>query len=126
VLAYPEVFPLSLFKPRGSEQALVVHVTGEGLVLITGCGHPTVEKLVTRAEALYGQPVVGVVGGLHYGEANAEDLTDPIAFLASREPRLVALSPHDSGPAAIEAFRAAFPEAYREVMVGQPIRFPEG
>jgi hypothetical protein len=42
VISYAEVFPVSLFEPKGGEQALVVHVADEGLVLITGdwCNAP--------------------------------------------------------------------------------------
>ena len=124
VIAYPEVFPLSLYQPKGVEQALVVHVAGEGLVLITGCGHPGLEKLIARAEALYQHPVIGVVGGLHYGDAEASDLTDPIQYLQSRQPKLVAVSPHDSGAAALDAFSVSFAESYHTLQVGQSIRFP--
>ena len=123
-LSYVEVFPLSLLKPKNYEQALVVRVEGEGLVLITGCGHPGLERLVERAEALYREPVVGVVGGLHYGNASAADLQPEIDFLAARQPGLVALSPHDSQPAAIQAFADAFPQSYREIKVGHKIQFP--
>ena len=124
VISYPEVFPLSLFEPRGQEQALVVHVANEGLVLITGCGHPTMEKLVERAEALYGQPVVGIVGGLHYENTTTEEVQPHIEFLLPRSLRLVALSPHDSSAQALEAFEAAFPGAYQDLQVGTAIRFP--
>jgi 7,8-dihydropterin-6-yl-methyl-4-(beta-D-ribofuranosyl)aminobenzene 5'-phosphate synthase len=123
-LSYPEVFPIYLFTPKGSEQGLVVKVAGEGLVLITGCGHPTMERLVARAEALYGRPVTGVVGGLHYLEASAEEVREHIEFLAERNPKLVALSPHDSGPEAMAAFQEAFPDAYQFIRVGESIQFP--
>lgn len=124
VISYPEVYPLSLYKPKGSEQALVVNVAGEGLVLITGCGHPTLEKLVERAEVLYSLPVVGVVGGLHYEDATTEDVQPHIEFLEPRQLKLVALSPHDSSPQALEAFQSAFPEAYQVIQVGERIQFP--
>ncbi|HLP81934.1 MAG TPA: MBL fold metallo-hydrolase, partial [Nitrosomonas sp.] len=124
VLSYPEVFPLSLVDSKGHEQGLVIHVAGQGLVLITGCGHPTIEKLVSRAEALYGQEVVGVVGGLHYEAVSKEDVQTHIRFIESRRPKLVALSPHDSSPEAIAAFQSAFPKAYRSVRVGESILFP--
>lgn len=123
-ISYPEVFPLSLFNPKGREQALVVNVQGEGLVLITGCGHPTIEKLIARAESLYNQPVVGIVGGLHYEGFNAEEVRPHIEFLASRNPKLVALSPHDSSPEALQAFQAAFGSRYHLLQVGQSIQFP--
>ncbi len=125
VLPYAEVFPLSLFAaPVGGEQALVVHVAGEGLVLVTGCGHPGLGDLVIRAKSLYQQPVVGVVGGLHYGDATADDLTEQIEFLQSYEPKLVALSPHDSDLEALAAFEAAFTDRYQTLRVGEAVRFP--
>jgi 7,8-dihydropterin-6-yl-methyl-4-(beta-D-ribofuranosyl)aminobenzene 5'-phosphate synthase len=120
-ISYLESFPFSLIQPKGIEQSLVVNVTGKGLVLITGCGHPTLEKMVERAETVFKMPVVGVVGGLHYTGAQAAELQDEIEFLKIREPVLVALSPHDSGAGAIQAFRSAFPEVYRGVEVGEVI-----
>ena len=124
VISYPEVFPIFLFNAKGYEQGLVIHVAGEGLVLITGCGHPTLETLVSRAEALFGKQVVGVVGGLHYEKVSAEDVQPHIQFLEPRHPRLIALSPHDSSPEALEAFQSAFPEAYQPLKVGEVIQFP--
>lgn len=124
VLLYAEVFPLSLFEATGREQALVIHVANEGLVLVTGCGHPGLTNLVIRAQALYQEPVVGVVGGLHYGDAKAEDVAEPIVFLQSRGVRLVAMSPHDSGPDVLGAFEAAFAGRYHTLRVGETVRFP--
>jgi 7,8-dihydropterin-6-yl-methyl-4-(beta-D-ribofuranosyl)aminobenzene 5'-phosphate synthase len=124
VLSFPEVFPVNLFDPKGHEQGVIIEVAGKGLVLITGCGHPTLEKLVSRAEELYDKQVVGVVGGLHYGAASLEDIQPHIQFLEARQPGLVALSPHDSEAAVLDAFRAAFPEAYQFIRVGEAIRFP--
>jgi hypothetical protein len=57
------------------------HIGGQVLVLIAGCGHPTLERLAERAEALYGRPVIGVVGGLHYGNADAHGVAEHIQFL---------------------------------------------
>lgn len=124
VIAYAEVFPLSVANPKGYEQALVVHVDAVGLVLITGCGHPGLERLVERAESLYGQRVVAVVGGLHYKGARAEQVDAQIRFLQSRQPVLVALSAHDSGPAALAAFQSAFGDCYHSLRVGEPIHLP--
>lgn len=124
VISYPEVFPISLFTPKGYEQGLVIHVAGQGLVMITGCGHPSMERLVERAEALFSESVIGVVGGLHYENFSAEDIRPHIEFLAPRQPKLVALSPHDSSPEALQAFQSAFPKAYRFVRVGEAIQFP--
>ena len=124
VISFPEVFPLSLFEPKGQEQALVIHVANEGLVVITGCGHPTMERLVERAESLYSVPVVGVAGGLHYEGAETEDVLPHIQFLLDRKIKLVALSAHDSSPQALEAFQSAFPNIYHTLQVGESIQFP--
>lgn len=124
VISYLEAWPLALFASKGGEQALVVHVDGHGLVLITGCGHPGLERLVARAESLYGAQVVGVVGGLHYTNATAQDVQPQIQFLQSRPVSLIALSPHDSGPEALSAFENAFLGTYQTLKVGKAIRFP--
>lgn len=124
VISYPEIFPLSLFNPKGMEQALVVNIAGEGLVIITGCGHPTIEKLIARTEALYSLPVVGIVGGLHYEGFDFEDVQPHVEFLASRNLKLVAVSPHDSSPEALQAFQSAFADRYRPLKVGESTLFP--
>jgi len=124
VISYLESWPMTMFAAKGGEQALVVHVAGQGLVLITGCGHPSLERLVTRAESLYSAPVVGVVGGLHYLNATADEIQPQIVFLQSRQPKLVALSPHDSGSDALSAFKNAFPSAYSTLKIGESILFP--
>ncbi|MEA3341851.1 MAG: MBL fold metallo-hydrolase, partial [Chloroflexota bacterium] len=48
------------------EQSLAVNVEGKGIVIIIGCGHPTLQRIIDRAEMLFDEPLYGVVGGLHY------------------------------------------------------------
>lgn len=121
------------------EQALAVNVAGKGLVLIIGCGHPTLQRIVARAEALCGVPLYGVAGGLHYpvtsrpvqrllgtarwpwSPTDPEEVPAAVAFLKSRSPRLVALSPHDSCDWSRAQFREAFVEAYQDIEVGREI-----
>jgi len=132
------------------EQSLAVKVDGKGLVLIVGCGHQTVPRLLERAIALFDEPIYGLIGGLHYpvmggptelygyalhkyagtgkppwehitvGELNAN-----IELLKGLNLGLVALSPHDSSEVSMRAFRDAFPDAYRNLRVGEPIKVPE-
>lgn len=122
-MPFVQDFPFWLWQPLGYEQVLAVNVAGHGLVLVTGCGHPSLERIVARAETLFAEPVVGVVGGLHYGEQTIATLAPSISFLAQRDMQLVALSPHDSEPDAIDAFRTAFPTSYRDIEVGKAIAF---
>ena len=101
-----------------------MNIAGQGLVVITGCGHPTIEKLISRAEALYELPVVGIVGGLHYEGFSFEDVKPHIESLMSHDLQLVALSSHDSSIEALEAFQSAFTERYHLLRVGEAIKFP--
>lgn len=129
------------------EQSLAIRVAGKGLVVIVGCGHPGVGRIVTAALARFGGPLHAVVGGLHYPLTDSR-LKGPLGFpfqmyvgtghppwrpvseadvragidaLQAHRPALVALSPHDSCDAAIARFRAAFGERHRDLRVGEAI-----
>jgi len=126
------------------EHSLAVNVEGKGIVLIVGCGHPTVPRLLERTEALFDEPIYGLMGGLHYPvmggpmevygyaihkymgtgkppweHVTVEEVSANIELLKGLG--LVALSPHDSSDLSMEAFRDAFPDAYRDLRVGEPI-----
>ena len=128
------------------EQSLAVNVEEKGIVLIVGCGHPTLQRIVDRAEMLFDAPLYGLVGGLHYpvtasretilglpaqqflgtgkwpwDPINRQDVETAIAYLKRRNPQLVALSAHDSCDWSIEAFRGAFGAAYQDLLVGKEI-----
>lgn len=128
------------------EQSLAVNVEGRGIVLISGCGHSTIQRIVDRAEMLFDEPICGVIGGLHYpvtasrvatfglpvqrilgtgkwpwDPINREEVEAPIAYLQRRHPQLVALSAHDSCDWSLGAFQTAFGDAYHAVLVGKEI-----
>lgn len=122
-ITFVQVPVYALAGGTAEEQAVAVRVEGEGIVLIVGCGHPSVATLLTRAAELFDEPVVGVVGGLHYGEMTAEQLAPELAHLGALDLRLIALSPHDSEQPARDAFAAAFPDAVQVIEVGRTIAF---
>jgi 7,8-dihydropterin-6-yl-methyl-4-(beta-D-ribofuranosyl)aminobenzene 5'-phosphate synthase len=126
-----------------TEQALVVNVRGFGLVLISGCGHPPIERILGITERVLDVPVRAVIGGLHLpvhaagtalvpqavlgnphppwrpiSERDAEHVLDEIA---ARGPRLVALSSHDSTPWTFSAFTVRFPGRYRTLQAGEEL-----
>jgi 7,8-dihydropterin-6-yl-methyl-4-(beta-D-ribofuranosyl)aminobenzene 5'-phosphate synthase len=139
--------PCSLFfVGREVEQALTVSVKGRGVVVIVGCGHQTLPRLLERAEALVPAPLYGVIGGLHYPVTQSrasidgvglhqrlgtgkppwemvtlDEVEANIELLKARRPGVVGLSAHDSCDASIEAFHRAFGSAYHEVLVGERI-----
>jgi len=137
--------PRMLFLPGYvTEQALVVNVRGFGLVLITGCGHPPIERMLGVAEHVLDVPIRAVVGGLHLpvhaagtplvpqavlgnphppwrpiGERDAAHVLDEIE---ARGPRLIALSGHDSTPWTYDAFARRFGDRYRTLRAGEELK----
>ncbi len=130
-----------------NEAALAVNVKGKGIVLIVGCGHQGLDKLIARCKKIFREPLYAVVGGLHYPVSGSRlkirgvdvqkyfgtgrppwvpvtlaDVRKGIKALKAEGVKLVALSPHDSCDAALGEFRAAFPAEWRELAAGEPIR----
>ncbi len=128
------------------EQAIAVNVEKKGIVIIVGCGHQTLPKILERTESLFEEPIYGLVGGLHAAVAGGpyeimgmsphkyfgtgklpwqpitmDEVKENFELLKKRSPRVVALSPHDSLKVSIEAFRNAFPTSYKDLKVGVSI-----
>ena len=125
------------------EQALAVNVEGKGIVLIIGCGHQTLERAIARTEALFDVPLYGVIGGLHFPVTESridhgvqkvigtgkppwqrvgpDDVRATIEHLAGKDPKLVAISAHDSCDWAVGQFSEEFGDRFRDVMVGRQI-----
>ena len=126
-----------------SEQALAIKVDGKGIVLIVGCGHQGLARLLDRTAELFDAPLYGVVGGLHYpvprGRSIGKDGTDTqrwatygtgdgptpqdvqreIDLLAGKGPQWVSVSAHDSSDEMIDLFRRKFGTGYHDLRVGE-------
>jgi 7,8-dihydropterin-6-yl-methyl-4-(beta-D-ribofuranosyl)aminobenzene 5'-phosphate synthase len=48
------------------EQAIIARLEGKGLVVLTGCGHPTVEVILQMVRRICDEPLYAIVGGLHF------------------------------------------------------------
>ncbi|WP_299983732.1 MBL fold metallo-hydrolase [Desulfobacula sp.] len=48
------------------EQALIARVKDKGLVVFTGCGHPTIEVILKMVGQLFHEPIYAIGGGLHF------------------------------------------------------------
>jgi 7,8-dihydropterin-6-yl-methyl-4-(beta-D-ribofuranosyl)aminobenzene 5'-phosphate synthase len=114
-------FPFNVIKKWHYEQPLVVNVEGVGLILITGCGHPGVEQMAARAEQIFGQPVVGMIGGLHGVGLAPDEVAADIAYIKALNPVVVAVSPHDSLPEQVEQYGNAFGSVYQYLSLGETI-----
>lgn len=131
-----------LYMGRVEEQALAIRVQGKGVVLVVGCGHQDLSRILARSAELFVEPLHGLIGGLHYpvphgrvttagidlqrlfvfgplrGPTSA-DVTRNIALLTNQEPAWVSLSSHDSSDDSVNAFRTAFGARYHDLKVGE-------
>ncbi|MFX1511248.1 MAG: MBL fold metallo-hydrolase [Promethearchaeota archaeon] len=128
------------------EQAAAINVEGKGIVLIVGCGHQTLPKIIERAKSLFDEPIYGIIGGLHYPvtggpieilgmspykylgtgkvpwqHISKEEVMKNIGLLRKLDPKIVAISAHDSCPSSLAMFRKSFPDAYRDIRIGEEI-----
>jgi 7,8-dihydropterin-6-yl-methyl-4-(beta-D-ribofuranosyl)aminobenzene 5'-phosphate synthase len=102
------------------EQALIVE-TRQGLLVVTGCAHPGVARLVARGMALRNQAAYLVLGGFHLSRSTPEELRALIAEF--RRLGVESVAPcHCTGDRAIEMFAAEYGESFRRAGAGLVIR----
>jgi 7,8-dihydropterin-6-yl-methyl-4-(beta-D-ribofuranosyl)aminobenzene 5'-phosphate synthase len=101
------------------DQALIVHVAGKGLVVLTGCGHAGIVNIVRYARKLTGvDDVYAVIGGFHLGGPLFEPVVAPtVDALAALAPRVI-VPAHCTGWRAQHMIAARFPEAFIQNSVG--------
>lgn len=135
-----------LFMGAIDEQALAINVAGKGIVLVVGCGHQTLAKILQRYDQLFDQPLYGIVGDLHYplpdgrlslfginlqrylasgsGPWNPIVETDVRADIARLDQRglgVIGLGGHDTSDVVIGWFKNVFGQRYHPVRVGDTI-----
>ncbi|MGE5417820.1 MAG: MBL fold metallo-hydrolase [Acidobacteriota bacterium] len=126
------------------EQALMINVKGKGLVLVSGCGHPQINTMVEKAEAITGQPVYAVVGGTHLYYTTVEsafwrrimgstkvfalglsraEVENTVDKLKAQGVQKVYISAHDADQASLKIFESRFVKDFAVIKVGSPINF---
>jgi 7,8-dihydropterin-6-yl-methyl-4-(beta-D-ribofuranosyl)aminobenzene 5'-phosphate synthase len=95
------------------DQALVVNVRGQGLVIVTGCGHAGAVNIVRHAQRLTGVPRLhALLGGLHLGGAFFTPSIGPtVHALTELAPDLL-VPGHCTGWRAQHALAAALPDSW--------------
>jgi 7,8-dihydropterin-6-yl-methyl-4-(beta-D-ribofuranosyl)aminobenzene 5'-phosphate synthase len=101
------------------DQALVAHVAGKGLVVITGCGHAGIVNICRYAMRLTGvERLYAVIGGFHLNgplfEPIIGDTVDALARLAPE----VLVPAHCTGWKATHALARRFADAFIPSSVG--------
>ncbi|MFZ5517965.1 MAG: MBL fold metallo-hydrolase [Candidatus Zhuqueibacterota bacterium] len=106
-----------------NEQSLILK-TKQGAVVITGCSHPGIVKIVKKASEVVSGRVYMTFGGFHlmrHSEAEVDDII--------RELRALGLvkcgATHCTGEKAIGQFKSAFGEDFLQMGTGNVIEIPE-
>jgi len=103
------------------EQALAVNIRGYGLVVIVGCSHPGVDRIVEKAFRDLGVKPYLVIGGFHLAGASAEELECIVKNLLNLGTEYIAPI-HCSGASLRELLNQKYHEHYIECHVGSVIR----
>lgn len=105
------------------DQAVVVHVRGRGLVVVTGCGHAGAVNIARHALRLTGvERLYGLIGGLHLvGQAFEPVIGPTVAALTALDPALL-VPGHCTGWRAQHALAAALPDAWVQGSSGTAFR----
>ncbi|MBN1282567.1 MAG: MBL fold metallo-hydrolase [Proteobacteria bacterium] len=103
------------------EQALVVK-TPAGLVVVTGCAHPGIAKIVEQASQHGGGGIALVVGGFHLKDATGEEIEEVVRAFRRLGVKKVAPC-HCTGEGARGAFAREYGEDFIPARLGTVIRF---
>jgi 7,8-dihydropterin-6-yl-methyl-4-(beta-D-ribofuranosyl)aminobenzene 5'-phosphate synthase len=106
------------------DQAVVVHLRGKGLVILSGCGHAGVINILRYAQALTGvDHVHAFVGGMHLTGGLFEPIIPrTIDEVAAIGPDLI-IPGHCTGWKATHLLAARLPDAYLPNNVGTRYHF---
>jgi 7,8-dihydropterin-6-yl-methyl-4-(beta-D-ribofuranosyl)aminobenzene 5'-phosphate synthase len=101
------------------DQALIVHLRGKGLLVLTGCGHAGAVNIARYAKRLTGvDRLHAMMGGFHLGGPAFERIIEPtVHALAAMEPAVI-VPAHCTGWKAQHRFAAALGDAFIPNAVG--------
>ena len=98
---------------------MIIH-TEKGLIVITGCAHPGIVRIVDKAKDLLKGDVLLVMGGFHLGGESKGEIENIISSF--RKLGVSYAGPcHCSGDAARQLFKEEYGENFISVGVGRVI-----
>lgn len=100
------------------DQAIVLHLAGKGLVILSSCSHSGGCNVVRHAQRLTGvERVHALIGGLHLTNSPDDVIKRTVEELMIVAPDVL-VPGHCTGTAATYALRQAFPNAFEPTNVG--------
>jgi len=102
------------------EQSLILN-TGKGLILITGCAHPRIVKIIDRVKKLLKKNIHMVFGGFHLAAYNENEINEIIWQF--QDSRVKKVGPcHCTGDEARRLFAEEYKDDFIEIGVGKVIK----
>jgi 7,8-dihydropterin-6-yl-methyl-4-(beta-D-ribofuranosyl)aminobenzene 5'-phosphate synthase len=104
------------------DQALVVRVRDQGLLVLSGCGHAGIVNTVRYAQKLTGEDrIAAIIGGFHLSGPVFERIIEPtVQALGTLSPSLL-VPAHCTGWRAVHQLARRFPQAFVQCAVGTTI-----
>ena len=100
------------------DQAIVINVSGKGLIVLSGCAHSGIVNTIKHAKDYFKiDSIYAVIGGFHLARASDDEIDRTIDYIQSIAPRLVIPS-HCTGLHAISRFAQEMPDEFVEGVVG--------
>jgi 7,8-dihydropterin-6-yl-methyl-4-(beta-D-ribofuranosyl)aminobenzene 5'-phosphate synthase len=100
-----------------AEQSLILDHT-DGLIVIVGCSHPSIESIVNLINAnLPGRNIKLLAGGFHLENKSPDEVKQISDFLKNSGVKCIAPS-HCTGDSAIEYFKKNWGENYAQLFLG--------
>ncbi|MBN1869782.1 MAG: MBL fold metallo-hydrolase [Candidatus Omnitrophica bacterium] len=102
------------------EQALILK-TARGLVILTGCAHPGIVKIIENVKQNIPEKIYLVIGGFHLMGKHTKTIKDIINKFRDMEIEKVGPT-HCTGKTAIEFFKKEYKDKFVEIKVGETIK----
>jgi len=96
--------------------------TPDGLVLVVGCSHPTIEKIVETTKTTLNKPIHLVIGGLHLLPANDKEITRIATELRDFWNVRFIAPDHCTGEPAFAILKQAFADRYLYAGLGSTLQ----
>jgi len=114
------MFSSGELKENIPEHSLVLQ-SPKGLVIITGCAHPGIVRIIEHIKSLFPyEPIYLAMGGFHLKNESTQNIEEIVKTIQKYGVQRIAPS-HCTGEAAIEIFKQRFGDDFIESGVGRRI-----
>ena len=116
----PGVYTTGVIPGWIKEQSLILD-TDKGIIVVTGCAHPRITNIITKAKELLEKDIHLVFGGFHLGAFYENEISEIIDHFLKSGVKKVGPG-HCSGDEARRLFAEEYKDDFIEIGVGKEIK----